>query len=227
MNNAKKRIPLRDRVLPDYTGGEEIFNMVTHIVGGALGVATLVLCVLKSAFKGSVAGVLCSVVFGVSMIVLYTVSSIYHGLRPPMAKKVFQVLDHCTINFLIAGTYTPFLICSLAKHHPLAAWLTFAAVWGTTALSVTLNAIDLKKYSTFSMIGYLGMGWVILFSVKWMYQALGSAGFAWLLGGGILYTVGAVLYGIGHKKRYFHSVFHIFVLLGSLTHALSVFVYVL
>ena len=117
------RTKLKDRALPSYTGGEEIFNMVTHIIGGAVGVATLVLCVIISALKGSVSGVICSAIFGASMVTLYTMSSIYHGLRTDTSKKVFQVIDHCTIYFLIAGTYTPMLVCGLRRTAPVAAWI--------------------------------------------------------------------------------------------------------
>ena len=218
----KRRIKLCDRILPSYTKGEEIFNMVTHIVGGGLGVTALALCVIAAALHGNIMGIICGAVFGVSMIMLYTMSSIYHGLRPGTAKKVFQIIDHCTIYFLIAGTYTPMLLCSLAKTHPIAAWLTFGAVWGLTALSVTLTAIDIEKYKVFSMISYIGMGWAIIFSVKWMYDAIGPVGFALLLSGGLLYTGGVLFFKAGKKKKYFHSIFHIFVLLGSITHFLCV-----
>lgn len=221
------RIPLRQRVLPTYTKGEEIFNMVTHIVGGAIGVATLVLCVLIAALDGNVTGIVCSAVFGVSMITLYTMSSIYHGLRPNTSKRVFQIIDHCTIYFLIAGTYTPFLLCALVRTRPVAAYVTFAIVWGLTALAVTLNAIDLARYKIFSMICYVAIGWSIIFSITGIYEALGPIGFALLLGGGCLYSGGIVFYALGKKKKYFHSIFHIFVLLGSITHALSVMFYVL
>ena len=223
---SKKRTKLRDRILPTYTTGEEIFNMVTHIVGGAVGIATLVLCVIISALHESVSGVLCSVVFGVSMILLYTMSSIYHGLHVNMAKKVFQVIDHCTIYFLIAGTYTPILVCGLAKEHPVAAWVTFGVVWGLAALAVTLNAIDLAKYKVFSMICYIGMGWAILFTIREIYQVLGTGGFLLLLGGGILYSGGVLFYQMGKRKKYFHSIFHILVLLGSIAHSLCVMLFV-
>ena len=223
---SKKRTKLRDRILPTYTTGEEIFNMVTHIVGGAVGIATLVLCVIISALHESVSGVLCSVVFGVSMILIYTMSSIYHGLHVNMAKKVFQVIDHCTIYFLIAGTYTPILVCGLAKEHPVAAWVTFGVVWGLAALAVTLNAIDLAKYKVFSMICYIGMGWAILFTIRETYQVLGTGGFLLLLGGGILYSGGVLFYQMGKRKKYFHSIFHILVLLGSIAHSLCVMLFV-
>ena len=221
------RTCLRDRILPRYTKGEEIFNMTTHIVGGGIGVITLVLCTIISCLKGSLVSILCSIVFGVSMISIYTVSSIYHGLHPGTAKKVFQVLDHCTIYFLIAGTYTPMLLCSLIRVNPLAAYLTFAAVWGLTALAVTLNAIDLKKYKVFSMICYIGIGWAIIFSIGDMYTALSPVGFWLLLSGGIVYTLGTIFYKFGKDKKYFHSIFHIFTIVGSILHALSVMLYAL
>ncbi len=216
------RTPLKERVLPTYTKGEEIFNMVTHIVGGAVGIAALALCVVLSALNRSVAGILCGAVFGVSMILLYTMSSIYHGLRVGTAKKVFQIMDHCTIYFLIAGTYTPVLVCCMAPSYPVAAWVTFGVVWGLAAIATTLTAIDLKKYKTFSMICYVGMGWSILFSIRQAYECLGFGGFATVLGGGLFYTFGVIFYKLGSKKKYFHSIFHLFVLMGSICHALCV-----
>lgn len=219
----KKRIKLCDRVLPSYTKGEEIFNMVTHIVGGGIGIIALVLCVLKAVFTANTLGVVCCAIFGASMIALYTMSSIYHGLKVGTGKKVFQIMDHCTIYFLIAGTYTPMLLCALAGRYPTAAYVTFLAVWSLTALSITLTAIDLEKYKVFSMISYIAMGWAIIFSAKLMFNVIGPAGFALLLAGGIFYTGGTLFFRAGRTKKYFHSIFHIFVLLGSIAHALCVF----
>lgn len=221
------RTCLKERSLPLYTKGEEIFNYVTHIVGGAWGVFTLLACLAVSIYEQNAVATVCGMIFGFSMIALYTVSSIYHALPRGTAKKVFQVLDHCTIYLLIAGTYTPMLMCGLMKTAPVAAWTTLVVVWGLAALSITLNAIDLRKYKLFSMIGYVGMGWAIIFNIGSMYKALGATGFALLLGGGILYTLGLVFYKIGAHKRYYHSVFHIFVLLGSILHSLSVIFYTL
>lgn len=222
-----KRTKLIDRILPDYTGGEEIFNMVTHIVGGGLGVVFLVLCVIFSALHRNVWGVVSSAIYGASVIALFTMSSVYHGVRHTMAKKVLQVLDHCTIYFMIAGTYTPITLSLLRKTEPFIAWTVFGVVWGIAALAITLTAIDLKKYNIFSMICYIGMGWCIIFTVVPAYKALTFDGFMWLLGGGIMYTVGAVLYGIGVKRRYIHSVFHIFVVLASIMHFICIFFYVI
>lgn len=222
-----KKKKIKDRVLPAYTRGEEIFNMVSHIVGGAVGVATLALGIVIAALHGSVCGVLCSVMFGVSMTALYTVSSIYHGLPVGGGKKVFRVLDHCTIYFLIAGTYTPILLCALRPAHPVAAWVTFGVVWGLAVLAITLNAIDLSAYRLFSMICYVGMGWAIVFTIRQTFLALGLGGFILLLSGGIAYTAGIFFYQAGKQRKYFHSIFHLFALAGSVTHALCILLYVL
>ena len=146
------RTALKNRVLPNYTKGEEIFNMVTHIVGGALGIIVLVTCILKSAVFGDAWGVVTSAIYGGSMVALYAVSSVYHGLTCETAKKVMQVIDHCTIYLLIAGTYTPILLCSMRTVSPVWAWGLLAFVWGLAILAATLTAIDLKKYSKFSMV---------------------------------------------------------------------------
>lgn len=222
-----KRTKLIDRLLPDYTNGEEIFNMISHIVGGGLGVIYLVLCVVFSAIKGNVWGVVSSAIYGASVIALFTMSSVYHGVKPGMAKKVLQVIDHCTIYFMIAGTYTPIMLSLLRKTKPVTAWVVFGIVWGIAALAITLTAIDLKKYNIFSMICYIGMGWCIIFTAVPVYKALTFNGFMWLLGGGIMYTIGTVLYGIGAKKRYIHSVFHVFVVLASIMHFVCIFFYVI
>lgn len=221
----RKRIKLADRLLPDYTRGEEIMNMVTHIVGGGIGVLVLVLCVVKAAINHNVYGVVGSGIYGGSMVALYAMSSIYHGLCPGMGKKVLQVLDHCTIYFLIAGTYTVLSLSALRQVSPVLGWGMLAFQWGMTALAVTLTAIDLKKYNVFSMICYIGMGWAILPFMGTAVKALTLPGFWLLLSGGIAYTVGSVLYGIGSKKHWMHSVFHIFVVLGSVLQFLSIIFY--
>ena len=223
----KKRTKLSDRKLPNYTRGEEIMNTVTHIAGGALGILILILCVIRAALHHNPIGVVASVIYGTSMICLYTISSVYHGLRPNLGKKVLQVIDHCTIYILIAGTYTPVALCAIRPVNPALGWGMFALEWGLSALAITLTAIDLKKYRVFSMICYIGMGWAILPFLKLMAEILTMPGFWLLLLGGIAYTIGAVLYGIGSKKHWMHSVFHIFVVVGSALQALCILFYVL
>lgn len=221
------RTRLRDRQLPSYTRGEEVFNTTSHIVGGAFGICALTLCVLLSAIRRDAWSVVSSAIYGGTMIILYTMSSVYHGIRAPMAKKVMQVLDHCTIYGLIAGTYTPVLLCSIRTVSPGWGWSLFGIVWGLAAVATVFTAIDLKKYRVFSMICYLGMGWCIIFAVKPTLEAVPLPGVVLLLLGGIAYTVGAVLFGLGKKYRYMHSVFHLFVLAGSVLHFFAILFYVL
>ena len=216
---------VNSKAMPIYTKGEEIFNMVSHIVGGGIGIIALIGCIVAAVINRNIVGLISGIVFGVSMISLYTVSSVYHGLRQGTAKKVLRVLDHCTIYFLIAGTYTPILLCKLVYVTPVGAWVIFSVVWGLAALATTLTAIDMNKFKVFSILCYVGMGWAIIFSIDKALVALGSAGFSFLLSGGILYTVGVVFYGIGKKKKYFHSIFHLFVLLGSILQSICIVFY--
>ena len=222
-----KRIKLSDRQLPAYSVGEEVMNMVTHILGGALGLAALVLCLIRGICRGTGLEILGCGIYGSALVILYTISSVYHGLRPGMAKKVLQVIDHCAIYFLIAGTYTPILLSAFLPSYPAIGWGLLAAEWVLATIAVTLTAIDLKRYTVFSMICYIGMGWGILFFLPQALEVMSRPGFCLLLSGGIAYTVGAILYGVGVKKRWMHSVFHIFVVLGSLLQFLSIYLYVL
>lgn len=221
-----KRTRLSARILPSYSNAEEIMNMVTHIVGGGLGILALVICLIKAIFTGNAVSVVSAVIYGVCMILLYSVSSIYHGLKPCTGKKVMQILDHCAIYLLIAGTYTPISLVAIAPVYPALGWGMVAFQWAMVALAVTLTAIDLKKYNVFSMICYICTGWAVLPFMVQTQQVLTETGFLFLLWGGIAYTLGSILYGIGSKRRWFHSIFHIFVILGSLLQLICVIFYV-
>ena len=222
-----KRTKLADRQLPNYSTGEEIMNTVTHIVGGAMGVAALTMCVMLAAQNRNIYGVIGSSIYGFCMVALYSVSSVYHGLRPGMGKKVMQVIDHCTIYFLICGTYTVIALSAIRPIYPKLGWLLLGFEWIMAIIATVLTAIDLKQYRVFSMICYIGMGWAIIPFAKVVMQVLTKPGFYLLLAGGIAYTIGAVLYGIGSKKKWMHSVFHIFVDIGSLLQFLCVAMYAL
>lgn len=222
-----KRTKLSDRALPDYCKGEEIMNLVTHAAGGGMAILILIVCVIRAAMRGSAIDIVGSIIYGVSMILLYTMSSVYHGLRPSTGKKVLQVIDHCTIYLLIAGSYTPVALSGLRSVSPWLGWGMFAFQWGVSALAITLTAIDLDRFNIFSMVCYIGLGWAIIPFWRTILNCMGPVGFGLLLAGGIAYTVGAVLYGIGSKVRWMHSVFHIFVVLGSLLQFLSIYGYVL
>jgi hemolysin III len=219
-----KRTKLADRTMPGYSHGEELCNMVSHVAGAVLGVIALIWCLILA---DSPIETITSIVYSMTMILLYTTSSIYHGLTHPMAKRVFQVLDHCTIYLYIAGTYTIILLCSLRYENATITWVLFAIEWGLAAIAITLTAIDIKRYERFSMACYIVMGWSALIAIKPAVRALGWAGSALLLAGGISYTIGSILYVIGKKKQYAHSVFHVFTLLGSLFQFFCIVFYVL
>ena len=221
------RTKLSDRCLPAYSCGEEMMNMITHALGGLLGIAVLAMCVIRAVQNHNIYGIAASAVYGAAMICTFTVSSVYHGLLPCFGKKVMQVIDHCTIYFLIAGTYTAVVLSAIRPVYPLLGWGLFIFEWVLAAIAATLTAIDLKKYEVFFMICYIGMGWAVIPFAKQTREVLTPWGFGLLLWGGIAYTIGAVLYGIGSKKKWMHSIFHIFVVLGALLQAFSIFLYAL
>ena len=221
------RTKLCDRILPDYTKGEELFNTISHSAGAVFGIVALVTCLFVSITRGSYWSVTSASIYGTSLILLYTMSSLYHGLKNKMVKKVFQVIDHCTIYLLIAGTYTPVMLCAVRVVSPLWAWIIMGIVWGCAIIATVFTAIDLKRFAVFSMICYIGMGWSVVFAIKPTMQALPLEALLWILFGGIAYTLCAVLYGLGKKFRYMHSTFHVFVLLGSILQYVGIILYVL
>lgn len=221
MEQTKKR----NRIAPaKYTLGEELINSISHGIGAGLGIAALVLCIVKSCSPLDGYKLASSIVFGITMTLLYLMSCLYHALKVNRAKHVFRVIDHCTIFLLIAGTYTPYTLNTLRG---VTGWLLFGVVWGVGILGIVLNAVSLKRFAKLSVACYIALGWVVLFASKQLISSLQPIGFWLLLSGGIAYTVGAVLYAIGSKKRYFHSIFHFFCLIGTAFHFFSIYFYVL
>ncbi|MCL2577507.1 MAG: hemolysin III family protein [Defluviitaleaceae bacterium] len=212
---------------PNYTRGEEMFNMVTHIVGGGLGLVALLACVIVAAFNQNVMGIVSGAIYGFCVILLFTMSSIYHGLGIGLPKMVFRILDHCTIYILIAGTYTPIALTKFRVEYPAYAWIMFGLIWGFAILGVTLTAIDRKKFKYFAITCYLGMGWMAVFFIRQLLEVLGVPFFSLILIGGILYTLGVVFYVVGKKKKYMHSVFHLFVNAASILHSVAIAVFVM
>lgn len=209
MSTVKKR----------YTLGEEIFNSVTHGVGSLLSIAGTVVLIVFSAINSDAFAVVSSAVYGASLIILYTMSTLYHSITNEKAKKFFRIMDHNTIFFLIAGTYTPYTLAVL--RNPLG-WVLFGVVWGAAAIGIVLNSIDLEKFSKISVVCYIAMGWVIIIAVKPLMNSMPFISFALLVAGGIFYTIGVIFYAI-KKVKYFHSVWHIFTVIGSALHYFSVF----
>ncbi|MGN0169440.1 MAG: hemolysin III family protein [Lachnospiraceae bacterium] len=210
--------------IPDYTLSEELINTISHGVGAVLGLAALILCIIRSAIHHDPLALAGSIVFGISLIILYTMSSIYHGVRPGIAKRILRVCDHCTIFLLIAGTYTPFTLVTL---HGTTGWILFGVIWGAAVFGIILNAMDVERFKKLSMVCYLAMGWCVIIAFPVLQANLASSGIRLLLWGGIAYTVGAIIYGIGSKVRYMHSLWHFFVLAGSILHFLCIYCYVI
>lgn len=223
---ATKKRKLKTQ-LPDYTRGEEIFNTVTHIVGALFAAAAIPLLVVVAASHHNPWAIVSGAIYGTTLLIMFVVSSVYHALPKGNAKRVMRVVDHCDIYFLIAGTYTPILLVGIRPLNPALAWSIFGVEWALTAIAVTLNAIDLKRFEKVSMVCYIGMGWCIVTVLKLTIDAMTLPGFLLLLSGGIAYTIGAVLYGIGKKVRYAHSAFHVFVVIGSVLQFLSILLYLM
>ena len=216
---------LKEKIeVPKYSLGEEIMSAITHGIGALLSIVALILCTAVSAHHGSAIAVVSSIIYGVTLIILYTMSTLYHSLAVNNAKRVFRIIDHCSIFLLIAGTYTPFTLVALEK--PLGYYI-FAIVWGIAILGIVLNSINLKKYKVISLISYVILGWVIVFAYGPLKEAVNWSGILLLIAGGVIYTIGAIIYALGKKIKYFHSIFHIFVLTASILHFLSIVLYVI
>ena len=223
-----KKTPKNSRELPGYTKKEERLHTASHIVGCVFGIVALSFCSYISVRNDDAVGLAASVVYGVCMIILYLFSSIYHGLSPELPlKKLFRTLDHCSIFLLIAGTYTPIVLCAIRSQNVRLGWVVFGIIWTVALVGIVLNAIDIKKYQLFSMVCYLIMGWGILFVAKPLYRALKSGGLTLLVAGGICYSVGAAIYAKFKRIRYSHAVFHLLVLAGSTLHFFCITHYVL
>ena len=224
-----KRTKLKDRVLPDYTRGEEVFNMVSHIVGAVMGIVMLVMCVSKSAVKGNVMGIVASSIYCASVILMFVMSAVYHGLYIGIGKKVLRILDHCDIYICIAGCYTPIALVAIMKIDPVIAWVVFGIEWFVAIVAIVFNSIDLKTFKKISFACYLIMGWFIVMFGKITIEAITWDGFMWLLYGGIAFSIGALLYVLGKKLhiRYMHSVFHLFIVLGIFLQFICMYCYVL
>lgn len=201
-----------------YSLGEEIFSSVTHGIGSLLGAAGTVVLIVISAIYSDAWSVVSSAIYGASLIILYCMSTLYHAITNEKAKSFFRIMDHNTIFFLIAGTYTPY---TLAIMRGALGWLLFGIVWAAAIVGIVLNSIDLKKYAKISVVCYVAMGWVIIFAIKPLLKIMNPMCFWFLLIGGIFYTVGIIFYAI-KKVKYFHSIWHIFTLAGSVFHYFSI-----
>ncbi|MBU0740815.1 hemolysin III family protein [bacterium] len=202
-----------------FTVGEEIAHSVTHGLGAALSVVGLVLLVVRAVASGDPWRMVSFAIYGATLVLLYTASTLYHALTPRRAKSVFQVLDHAFIYVLIAGTNTPFLLVSLRGPW---GWSLFGVVWGLTVVGVLFKVRFAGKFRLLSTLLYIGLGWVCIIAIKPMLANVPSAGLAWLLAGGVAYTGGTVFY-LWRGMRYHHAVWHLFVLTGSICHFVAIY----
>ncbi|MGN0551307.1 MAG: hemolysin III family protein [Acutalibacteraceae bacterium] len=197
-----------------YTLGEEIFNAVSHGTGGLLSIAGTVILIVFAAIYSDAWAVVSACIYGASLIILYTMSTLYHAITNVKAKSFFRIMDHNTIFFLIAGTYTPLTLVCLRG---VTGWILFGVVWGAAALGIVLNSIDLEKFRKPSVVCYILMGWVVIFAIRPLTESIPQTSLVFLLIGGVFYTLGIIFYAI-KKVRYFHSVWHLFTIAGSIFH---------
>jgi len=193
---------------------EELANALTHGVGAVLAVAALVLLVVFASLRGTARHIVGATIFGSTMVLLYVMSTLYHAFRGPRVKKVFRVLDHASIYLLIAGTYTPLCLATLRGAW---GWSMFGVVWGLAVLGVTFKSIFLHRMEWLSLTVYLLMGWIALIAILPLWRAMPTGGLAWLFGGGLFYSLGAILYGM-RRLPYHHALWHLCVLGGTGCH---------
>ena len=208
---------------PKYTLGEELFNSISHGVGVLLSIAALVLLIIFAAIDGSGYKLASGIVYGISLILLYSMSMVYHIVQGKKGKAVMRIFDHCSIFILIAGTYTPYLLTILDKKM---GWIMFGIIWGMAIIGIVMNSINLEKFKKISLICYIIMGWAIVFTIRPIINGVPFMGVLLLLIGGIVYTAGIIFY-IMKKYRYMHSIWHLFVLGGSVCHYLSIQLFVI
>ena len=206
-----------------YTVGEEIFSAVSHGIGAGLSVAALATMVVRAARSDDLYAIVAAAIFGASLVILYTMSTLYHALTPVGAKKIFRIFDHATIFLLIAGTYTPYLLVTMRGT---VGWVLFCILWALTAIGIVFDAIMLERFHKIEMVLYVAMGWCIVVASKTLVASLAPGGLILLIAGGVLYTIGIIFYSL-KKIRYMHSIWHLFVLAGSILHYFSVYLYVL
>ncbi|MDQ5910781.1 MAG: Hemolysin [Pseudomonadota bacterium] len=200
----------------------ERFNSISHLIGAVAALAGLVVVVVIAAEQGDPWKIVSFSIYGATLFLLYTISTLYHSLRG-RAKQIFRKLDHLSIYLLIAGTYTPFTLVTLRG---VWGWTLFGIIWGLAIVGMTLEALPQKGHRSLSIIVYVLMGWLVLVALKPLLAALPFAGFIWLLLGGIFYTGGLAFYLFDEKIRHFHGIWHLFVLAGSACHYLTILRYV-
>lgn len=217
-----KRTNLKERHLPNYSIGEEIFNSVSHIVGAFFGVFALITCVIEATKNNNTRDLAGAIVYGVSCLLMFTMSGVYHGSTVIPLKKVFQVVDHCTVYLMVAGSYTPILLSGLYRENKKLAIIMLIIVWSVALFGMALKCYDLTKLQALALLSTVLTGWAVLAILFPLTRAIGSKNVLLIIGGGLSYTIGAILFAIGVKKKYFHCIFHIFVNVGAIVQYIAI-----
>lgn len=212
--------------LADYTRSEDWLNSISHMVGGGLSVVALLLCLIRAIVVRRWDYALLGLVYGLTMIAMYSCSSVYHALRPNRGKKAMRMVDHAMIYPMIAGTISPIAVLVIVPVRPVLGWVVFGVAWAVVAAAVPITLTLFNKTKVTQMILYLALGWMIIVALRVLLQSFDRTGTILLVAGGVAYTLGAIIYGIGAKHRYFHSVFHFFVLAGSILHFFALYLFV-
>lgn len=207
----------------EYSFLEELFNSITHGIGALVSIAGLVLLIINSNIYGNSSHVVSCTIFGFTLVLLYTASTLYHSFQKPKLKHVFKILDHSCIYVLIAGTYTPFLLVTIRG---VLGWSMFAVVWSLTVIGVLFKVFFIHRFKIISTIAYILMGWLIIFAIIPLFHALPEGGLVWLICGGLAYTLGTIFYA-WEKLPFNHAIWHLFVLTGSVCHFCAIMFYVI
>lgn len=213
----------------DYSRGEEIANSITHGIGVIFSIVALTLMLVFANLYGNASKIVSVSIYGSTLVILYTASTLYHALIGTRAKKIFKIFDHASIYLLIAGTYTPFTLVVLRQEGYIG-WLIFAIVWMIAIVGIVLSTVFIGKFRIFKTLMYIAMGWIIILVLPQLSQIMESnnsiKGIYWLFAGGLAYTLGTIFY-LFKKIKYFHSVWHLFVLAGTVCHFIAVMFYIL
>ena len=208
---------------PQYSQREELANVLTHGMGALLAISAMVLLIVFSSLNGDAYHIVSSVVFGTCMLLLYTMSTLYHMVKKEKIKRIFRLLDHSSIFLLIAGTYTPFTLVTLNGKW---GWTLFGLVWGLAVAGIIVEVATKQKYKKISLALYIGMGWLIIIAIKPLLHTIPTGGLMLLVSGGLCYTLGILFY-IWKSLAGNHAIWHLFVLGGSTLHFFAVFFYVI
>lgn len=212
--------------LANYTRAEDWLNSISHMVGGGLSVVALLMCLIRAIVVRRWDYALLGLVYGLTMIAMYSCSSVYHALRPNRGKKAMRMVDHAMIYPMIAGTISPIAVLVIVPVRPVLGWVIFGVAWAVVAAAVPITLTLFHKTKITQMVLYLALGWMIIVALRVLLEHFDRTGTILLVAGGVAYTLGAIIYGVGAKHKYFHSVFHFFVLAGSILHFFAIYLYV-